>query len=192
MRLLQTVTKVFFFIILSAWLAACGSGGGSDSSSGSGSYAIGDTGPAGGKVFYIIDGGSHGLEAAPVDQVVPFAPGVGWGCLDTLIPGADGTAIGTGAQNTADILAGCVDTPIAADIAAGYMLSGFTDWFLPSKDELMWLYINRVFVGGFADNTYWSSSEVSDRRAWVQDFRFGIEGNGVKDVMRGVRAIRAF
>ncbi len=72
-----------------------------------------------------------------------------------------------------------MDTPIAADLAAAYKLNGFTDWFLPSKDEFMWLYINRGFVGGFVDNTYWSSSEISDRTACVQDFRFGIEGKGV-------------
>ena len=76
-------------------------------------YEIGDTGPAGGIVFYVTGGGLHGLEAAPADlsQTV-------WGCADTVIAGADGTGIGTGAQNTVDILAGCSTRPIAASVAA--------------------------------------------------------------------------
>jgi hypothetical protein len=188
MRLLQTVTKVFCFTILSAWLTACGSG--SDSSGDS--YDIGDTGPAGGKVFDITDGGKHGLEAAPVDQAVPHASGAEWGCRGTLIPGADETAYGTGAQNTADILAGCMDTPIAADIAAGYSLNGFSDWFLPSGDELRIMYFNRGVVGGFDSNPYWSSSESSGDGAWAHDFRFGFTASAFKDAPFGVRAIRAF
>lgn len=188
MKLPRPISGLFYVALVAAWLSGCGA----DSDSRNGLYELGDTGPAGGKVFYVTDGGLHGLEAAPFDQVVPFNPGVGWGCMDTLIPGAEKTAIGSGEQNTADILAGCADTPIAAEVAATYTLNGFSDWFLPSKDELMWLYVNRSFVGGFAENTYWSSSQVCARTAWVQDFRFGIEANGAKDVMRGVRAIRAF
>jgi hypothetical protein len=59
-------------------------------------YAIGDDGPAGGKVFYVTNGGLHGLEAAPVDQ----SDAAEWGCFENNVTGAVGTAIGTGAQNT--------------------------------------------------------------------------------------------
>ncbi len=72
--------------------------------------AIGDTGPAGGIVFYIAGDCTHGLEAALVDQ----SSGAEWGCIDTTISGADGTIVGTGAQNTADIIAGCSELGIAA------------------------------------------------------------------------------
>ena len=44
-------------------------------------YKVGDTGPAGGKVFYLSDStGLHGLEAAPADQST-----VKWGCYGTLV-----------------------------------------------------------------------------------------------------------
>ena len=77
------------------------------------------------------------MEAAPEDQGV-----VQWGCLGTPIPGADGIAVDTGAPNTVDILLGCTTTGIAADLADDYMLDGFDDWFLPSKDELILMWEN--------------------------------------------------
>jgi len=166
-----------------------------------GAYKIGDSGPAGGIVFYVSEDGMHGLEAAPVDQMIPRGPGTEsagaeWGCYLTLVPGADGTAVGAGEQNTADILAGCMDTPIAADIAAGYMLNGFSDWFLPSKDELRELFLNRDFVGGFSiGNGYWSSSEVDGDNAWVlfpHSYGGSSSYNAGKYSRYGVRAVRAF
>ncbi len=83
-------------------------------------YAIGDAGPAGGIVFYITpgSGGLHGLEAASTDQ--DGGSGVPWGCYGTEITGADGIAVGTGAQNTSDILAGCSEVGTAAKLADAY------------------------------------------------------------------------
>jgi len=190
MRNHQSLLKLFLIINVTAWLAACG-GGGSSSDSEPGLYAIGDKGPAGGIVFYITEGGLHGLEAAPVDQSITFTP---WGCRGTLIAGADETAIGTGAQNTADILAGCPDTPIAADIAAGYTLNGFNDWFLPSKDELRELYGNRWVVGGLSDaeKGYWSSSETNVDEAQGLIFHTGRHNSASKHIPARVRAVRAF
>lgn len=117
-------------------------------------YTVGSTGPVGGIVFYVSEGGLHGLEAAPVDFEAS------WGCQFTLFDGADGTAIGTGAQNTADILAGCDEPGIAAALTDAYSLNGFSDWFLPSIRELRELYLNRAVVGSFGNSIYLSSSEV--------------------------------
>lgn len=125
-------------------------------------YRIGDTGPAGGIVFYITDGGLHGLEAAPVDQGEAE-----WGCSGTNIPGADGAVVGTGAQNTADILDGCGSPGVAASLADAYTLNGFDDWFLPSIDELELIIQQKDVIGGFSDGHYWSSSEINDRDAFI-------------------------
>ena len=150
-------------------------------------YAIGDTGPAGGIVFYVTDGGAHGLEAAASDLTTAE-----WGCFTDNITGADGTAVGTGAQNTADVLAGC-DTPgIVARLADAYSLNGYADWFLPSKDALDELYENNAVVGGFASSIYWSSSEFNNLNAWYQVFADGFQANGNKDNASGGRAVRAF
>jgi hypothetical protein len=145
-------------------------------------YAIGDAGPAGGIVFYITDGGLHGLEAAAVDQ-----ESTQWGCDSTLISGANGTAVGTGEQNTADIIAGCNETT-AASVASAYG----PGWYLPSKDELNLLYSQKVVVGGFASYYYWSSSQSNSYLAWYQSFDDGLQGSGSKGGTLRVRAVRAF
>jgi uncharacterized repeat protein (TIGR02543 family) len=157
------------------------------------SYALRDTGPAGGLIFYIKEGGySDGwmyLEACYVDQSASD-----WGCYGTFIPGADGTAVGTGEQNTIDIEAECTEFGTAANRCASLGLGGYNDWFLPSKDELNLMYVNlKVFgVGGFADDYYWSSSELNANLAWGQNFGDGGLGTSYKHYARRVRAVRAF
>lgn len=153
-------------------------------------YNIGDTGPAGGIVFYVYDGGKHGLEAAPADQ--DGGTGAAWGCSGTDITGAFGGSIGSGVQNTAAILAGCADAGTAARLVDAYALNGYTDWFLPSKDELNALYLQKDVVGGFAGFFYWSSSQVSSLNAWIQDFGGGFQNGGNKVGTLRVRAVRAF
>ena len=149
-------------------------------------YRIGDKGPAGGIIFYVTDDGVHGLEAAPVDLA-----NAEWGCQSTTITTV--TEIGAGAQNTADILAACPTAGIAARLADTYTLNGYADWFLPSKDELNELYLNRGIVGGFASITYWSSSSDHNLNfAWFQNLDAGGQGNTAKNNPQGVRAVRAF
>ena len=155
-------------------------------------YAIGDEGPAGGIVFYVTGLlGLHGLEAAPNDQ--DDGSGAEWGCYGTAITGADSTAVGTGAQNTADILAGCSEAGTAAELADAYTLNGYSDWFLPSKDELNLLYGQRAVVGGFANFYYRTSSEVDSYDAWSQHFGDGAPNHFTnKNYSLNVRVIREF
>tara|TARA_B110000211_G_scaffold181957_1_gene205946 strand:+ start:21 stop:1247 length:1227 start_codon:yes stop_codon:yes gene_type:complete len=159
------------------------------------SLAIGDT-FLGGIIFY-LDGNGGGLISAPSDQ----SSAAEWGCFGTSISGAEGTAIGTGNQNTIDIEAGCTTSGTAADICANLTLGGFSDWFLPSKDELEEMYLNigqgdalgLGNVGGFANNYYWSSTEVDLNDAWAQDFYSGLQFVSNKnDYYGSVRAVRAF
>jgi hypothetical protein len=151
-------------------------------------YAIGDTGPAGGIVFYITDGGLHGLEAAPSDQA-----DAEWGCNALSIPGALSTAIGTGVTNTAAIVAGCADVGIAAKLANDYSLNGFDDWFLPSYLELKELSDQRTVVGGIAlTSDYWSSTEAEFFIAFCVDMEDGQPFDCGKDISLPSRAIRGF
>jgi len=147
-------------------------------------YAIGDS-SKGGIIFYILQAGDigyvagqvHGLIAATSDQSISEE----WGCNGTSISGANGAAIGTGNQNTIAIEAGCISPGIAADLCANYTDGTYNDWFLPSKDELnqMWLNIGQGDalglgnIGGFAYNSYWSSTEFGNFFAWAQNFSYG-------------------
>jgi len=148
--------------------------------------AIGDT-HQGGIIFY-LDGNGGGLIAAPTDQ----SSEAKWGCGGTEISGADGAAIGTGAQNTIDIEAGCTESGTAADICANLTLGGYSDWFLPSKDELNEMYLNKAAIGGFASNDYWSSTEDVYVGAWFQFFSSGLQAGDGKVLNNFVRAVRAF
>jgi hypothetical protein len=117
---------------------------------------------------------------------------------------AGGTAIGTGTQNTIDIInANCTSSngsPTAADICANLTLGGYSDWFLPSKDELNEMYLNigqgnalgLGNIGGFASNGYWSSTEANEWDAWGQVFSSGNQVTNDKDYDYYVRAVRAF
>ena len=115
--------------------------------------------------------------------------GAEWGCYGTSM-GAFGTAIGTGATNTTAIVAGCSETSIAAWICSELILNGYSDWFLPSLDELNLMY--EAGIGGFASEAYWTSSENSDNKAWGQHFANGGQYNEDKNNYPRVRAIRAF
>ena len=148
----------------------------------------------GGIVFYIDETGQHGLVAAMEDLEGNYQ----WGCYGTSISGADGLAFGTGYQNTLDIVAGCSETPIAASEALAYESEGYSDWFLPSKDELNEMYymigqgVPEGNIGGFSNSYYWSSSEFNNDFAWAVGFSNGYSFNYDKNYTGRVRVIRAF
>jgi serine/threonine protein kinase len=162
-------------------------------------YNVADTGPAGGVVFYDkgnTTGGWRYLEAAP-ELIEGYYEQ--WGPYPSDVPGADGTAIGTGKQNTADIIAALIPGATghcAAQVCDRLTFGGFSDWFLPSKDELNLIYTNlyRQGLGDFSGYMYWSSSERSANSAWAQlfDDDDGYEYDEQKKYEAFVRAVRAF
>ena len=158
------------------------------------SYSIGGTGPAGGIIFY--DKGSYSdgwryLEAAPSDQ----STGIQWYNGSNILIGVAATAIGTGAANTAAIVGSQGAGSYAAELCADLTLGGYSDWFLPSKDELGQMYVNLEDkgLGGFSSAIYWSSSEIDAMQVWGQAFDNGGQCNPYKSEDGfWVRAARAF
>jgi uncharacterized protein len=165
-------------------------------------FALGDTGPAGGLIFYVnpnwVKDGWRYLEAAPFDQ----SAGAKWGCFRQAIAGARGTAVGTGKQNTDDMIAACKDPGSAADLCVNLSLNGVNGWFLPSRDELVLMFKNLKATGAddfgvpnkVTDNfTYWASSQqTADMSVHVDFADLGRVHGDDKDFPRRVRAIRAF
>src|SRR6185437_15721926 len=163
-------------------------------------YIVGDVGPAGGVIFFVNPAqaamGWRFLEAAPADQ----SGGAKWGCFRTAIAGARGTAVGTGRQNTLDMIASCADVATAAALCANYRLNGVGGWFLPSRDELALMHTHLAAAGlgnfpaGALDNvSYWSSTQNdADMAAHIDFADNGRQHVDDKDFPRRVRAIRAF
>ena len=152
-------------------------------------YALGETGPGGGIVFYLTPGtnGTQGLEAASVDQ----SSGIQWGCDNTEVGGTS-QDIGTGLANTKAIIKAC-GVGTAAGWAASYISpTDVSGWYLPSLNELNQLYEQRSVVGGFANFNYWSSTEYDSSIAWSQNFVIGYQLYSSKIYSLPVRAVRAF
>jgi hypothetical protein len=157
--------------------------------------SIGDS-AHGGIVAYILESSDsgydanvqHGLIATPTDQGQAE-----WGCYGIEINGADGTTVGTGKQNNIDIESGCTTSGTAADICANLMYGGYSNWFLPSKDELKKLYLNKDSIGGFTNNLYWSSTDDGHFNAWAHNFNDNSQSKAFKFFnYYYIRAVRAF
>jgi len=150
-------------------------------------FVLGDPGYVSGEV--------HGLIAASSDQ----STGIRWhNGTDINITSANATALGTGLANTNAIISaqGATATNYAAGLARAYNGGGYSDWYLPSKDELEKLYLNRLIIGGFSSDKYWSSSNYNLYYAWRREFNtnnsfsFYYESKSMTTLR--VRAVRTF
>ena len=155
---------------------------------------IGD-GYAGGFIFF-LDNNGGGMVCAWEDQ--NNGNGMQWAGQQGVATGATGTDVGTGQANTTTIvnLLG-TDVDYAARLCDELDFEGYTDWFLPSKDELNLIYINlhsvSTPIGNFQNDFYWSSTEDDAGDAWLQDFGSdGDQNYDAKDAEHRIRAIRIF
>lgn len=114
---------------------------------------------AGGIVLHLVtvSGVLHGYVVSE-DDVSASAP---WTSGSVVATTATGTAIGTGATNTTQIITALGEGNYAAKLCANYRGGGYSDWFLPSSTELALLGLRRSVIGYVPETLYWSSSEIS-------------------------------
>jgi len=160
---------------------------------GSGVLSIGQS-YQGGTIFYLDGSGQHGLIASQTD-----IPILKW-CVGSTYTstGAIATALGTGNANTNAIIASQGAGTYAAKACADLVSGGYSDWYLPSADELKLLYTNiAVYAGMNAATRYWTSSETPGDptfgKALAVRWSDGVltVGNN-KDFTYPSRAIRSF
>ena len=154
----------------------------------------------GGKIAYIFQSGDPGFVSGETHGIIVSIDqwNAAWGCLN--FTNALGTIIGTGAQNTSNIVAGCADAGTAAKTCADYTytMGGiiYDDWHLPSITELDKVFINGSSVGGFnGQGMYWSSSQSStnpDRALQIIEWVPGASFHTYKANAGRVRAVRIF
>jgi hypothetical protein len=104
-----------------------------------------------------INNETHGIIAAPTDQSINTI----WGPYT--VTGGSGTALGTGLSNTNIIMTvNCSNCTLSAvNLCYNLSIGGYSDWFLPSINELAKLFENKNLIGGFSNTDYWSSSEAT-------------------------------
>lgn len=149
----------------------------------------------GGRIGYIfqpddagyVAGQEHGLIVATEDMTTPMV----WGCTDKLV-GSTNVAIGKGASNTNIIVTACGNYS-AAGLCAD-LVTGYSDWYLPSLTELRKIFVNQQSVMGFAAGKYWCSTENNVNYAYAVDFadNFGGYVPVLKNTPLRVRAVRTF
>ena len=165
----------------------------------------------GGGIIFYLDGNGGGLIAAPEDSWTgniftgyvylhqwTDSPEVFYGSINR-------EGIGEGILNTLDIIARAEPSGAwtAAYIAAESGWYGYSDWFLPSKDELWEMHKTHGLINSgllannygeyvLTDHNYWSSTEIDYTNAWGQNLYWPyLHGDG-KGSTRYVRAVRTF
>jgi hypothetical protein len=135
-------------------------------------YAVGDTGPGGGKIIYVAS--------------TPFACGqTSCTYLEVAPSGWNGGSDPEMSWVSAVALANSHSVTISGQI--------YDDWYLPSQEELNLLYVERSVAGGLKTDYYWSSSAYPNGvEVWIQNFYGGGQMGGAKNLSLPVRAVRAF
>lgn len=152
----------------------------------------------GGIVFYVYtgdDGTQHGL----IVSLTEISQGVAWGKTNLETKATDQAS---GAKNTSAILSAGGSKTDAAGLCDAYQKDTFTDWFLPSVDEMKHLHkslseINKALEGTagaekIESNFYWTSTENARGSAMGFDFTKGEASMSNKLRNAAVRAVRAF
>jgi TolB-like protein len=165
-------------------------------------YRIGDVGPAGGIIFYDKGNNSGGwryLEAAPAEtDRVPLT----FASFSSLAE-INNRTLGAGLNNTRLYLEKLRNNNVTGNTAPWIcdtlVHNGYSDWFLPSLDELLMIYTNlrNNRNAGFQSSAYWTSTCFSNGSsnpgaAYFVDFSNGQARIGSWSETFRVRAIRRF
>lgn len=110
----------------------------------------------GGIIAFLDGSGQHGLIVSQSEYT-----GL-WGCVGNLA-----WSQSDGYSNTSQATSLCNSPHLAVTISWNLILNGYSDWFLPAKDQLLIVYQNVLSQGVLPmTGIYWSSSSYSTNWAW--------------------------
>ena len=133
-----------------------------------------------GGIIFQLDGSGGGFVAAVQDQAA--AP---WGCDGSTIPGAGGVSLGTGAQNTIDIIQGCAELGIPARLSDSYSVTDavtgvtYSDWFLPAPVAAVKMHDN-IGLGVYLSAGSYPNMTYPVNSAGVSTYNIGNFTAGIK------------
>jgi hypothetical protein len=185
-------------------------------------YRVGDTGPGGGIIYMTPTYTSNQTQldnttgqyyecAPPTWNGGSYDPVNSFGCYNTLVCPTSNVGIGYGLYDSECYAANCSDpyiSPIAVNRALNLTLNGYSDWFLPSRNELTVLQHQLVDYGNIfgltlygppeppgTSSNYWSSSEASSAQTWsvlmLDSIKLGY-GAVDKNASYSIRPVRSF
>ena len=143
----------------------------------------------GGVLFYLNPTGGGGMIVISDDLSTSYA----WGCSGVNVSGANNTGVGGGIANSEAIVNACSGES-AAKLCEDLVYGTYSDWFLPSMDELGIMYKNIKITDleKFSSGYYWSSNQKDATTAYRYGFLGGNQGEADKSTKQYVRAIRKF
>jgi len=150
----------------------------------------------GGIIFYILVSGDTSYDPNVPHYFISSTNDLSasWGCTGTYL-GSIGYLLGNGVTNTTTIITNCTTPGIAAKLCYDLIQDGYSDWFLPSKDELNKMYLAKQYLG-LSSAYYWSSSEDAFSHdpdyVFVQLMSDGDVSQAYKADSRPFRPIRYF
>ena len=161
-------------------------------------YSVGDF-AHGGVVFWVTPSGDHGRVASlyNITEIL-------WSNISSVEIGGSAQSDKNGAGNSVAIVTQSGHTASASQQCLELAFAGYDDWYLPAKNELNQMYINKAVIdstsaanGGEAMESvgYWSSTEqeTDASEAWNQSFfGAGTQQSDSKSAPFHARAIRAF
>jgi hypothetical protein len=153
----------------------------------------------GGVVGYVYQPGDNGYVAGETHGIIAstadLSNGIIWNNNSFNITTTTGVVLGTGLTNTNLIESSLGNSfNYAAKICFDLVQGGYSDWFLPSLEELQKLYDNKSLIGGFTSNYYWSSSKEDDTGHIAYTLSFGVQNMQYVSGLNTnyVRAVRYF
>jgi len=149
----------------------------------------------GGYVFYILQPGDTGYSSTVCHGLISSgATGTSvWGCNGDLLSGCSGTDYGDGTNNSFQIDSQCGDVNVAARRCTEITIAGYSDWFLPSTNEVMKFMQNYTYSGANTAYSYWTSTQLSSTTATIVYYSGGaISGIGNKTTAFYYTPIRQF